>query len=176
MTDKFTIRKALPGDLARLTDIYNQAIADGSRTCDTRPLLPAEREAWMREHEDPQWPLYVVLAGEEIAGYACFSPYRQGRGAVRDIAEVSYYLDFRFHGRGIGSRLMTYLLSQAVQLRFRALIAILLACNPASVALLKKFGFSEWGRMPGIAALGNRQVDHLYFGKHMEQPADLPCE
>lgn len=174
MEHEITIRKALPGDLVRLTEIYNQAIADGSRTCDTKPFLPAEREEWMRSHEDARWPLYVCLAGAETVGYACFSPYRWGRGAVSDVAEISYYLDFRFHGQGIGSRLMTHLVNQAIDLRFRALIAILLDCNAASKALLEKFGFSEWGRLPQIATLGERQVDHLYFGKHLEQAASLP--
>ena len=44
-------------------------------------------------------------------------------------------------------------------------MAILLDCNSASIALLKKYGFSEWGRLPEIACLSGCYFDHLYYGK-----------
>ena len=44
------------------------------------------------------------------------------------------------------------------------LIAMLLDKNPASIGLLQKFGFKEWGRMPGIARIDDQTADHLYYG------------
>ena len=78
---------------------------------------------------------------------------------------ISCYLDFSIHGQGIGSRLMEFMLSEAQRLGFRTLVAILLDCNSASIALLKKYGFSEWGRLPEIACLSGCYFDHLYYGK-----------
>ena len=47
---------------------------------------------------------------------------------------------------------------------FEVLVAILLNKNPASVGLLQKFGFTEWGRMPEIARIDGVLADHLYYG------------
>jgi RimJ/RimL family protein N-acetyltransferase len=44
------------------------------------------------------------------------------------------------------------------------LVAILLDQNPASIALLHRFGFSRWGVMPGIALIKGERADHLYYG------------
>lgn len=44
---------------------------------------------------------------------------------------------------------MEFMLSEAQRLGFRTLVAILLDCNSASIALLKKYGFSEWGQAAG---------------------------
>ena len=44
------------------------------------------------------------------------------------------------------------------------LVAILLNKNPASIALLDKYGFECWGVMPGIARIQDQEADHLYYG------------
>ena len=49
----------------------------------------------------------------------------------------------------------------------KVLVAILLASNAPSVGLLKKFGYREWGRLPGIVDFGGRRVDHLVYGKYL---------
>jgi L-amino acid N-acyltransferase YncA len=60
------------------------------------------------------------------------------------------------------------LLKHAIQVApdygFSVLIAILLDKNPASTGLLLKFGFTEWGRMPGIVSINKQMADHLYYG------------
>ena len=159
------IRKAMESDLERLTAIYNQAILDGNRTCDTEPFPTEARRAWLLEHDQERFPLFTCLLKGKVVGYAYLSPYRSGRPALADTAEISCYLDFSIHGQGIGSRLMEFMLSEAPRLVFRTLVAILLDCNSASIALLKKYGFSEWGRLPEIACLSGCYFDHLYYGK-----------
>jgi len=57
-----------------------------------------------------------------------------------------------------------YPVSVAPDHGFSVLIAILLDKNVASIALLRKFGFEEWGRMPGIAKIEKQVADHLYYG------------
>ena len=69
------------------------------------------------------------------------------------MAEVSYYVDEKERGKGVGSRLLEYAVHVAPQFGFSVLVAILLDKNPPSIGLLEKFGFEKWGAMPGIAMI-----------------------
>lgn len=164
--EKLTIRKSVFDDLERLTDVYNQAIRSGHCTCDTRELTAEERREWFYSHENDRFPLYTCLFGGEIIGYVSLSPYKQ-REALKDVAEVTYYLDFSYRGRTFGSQLLDFIMKEAEKLGFVAVIGVIIGCNTESAALLKKFGFEEWGRMPKIASFGERHEDHVYFGKHI---------
>lgn len=77
------IRKAMESDLERLTAIYNQAILDGNRTCDTEPFPTEARRTWLLEHDQERFPLFTCLLKGKVVGYAYLSPYRSGRPAWR---------------------------------------------------------------------------------------------
>lgn len=168
MCEDLRMRKAQPGDLKRLTEIYNEAILDGRCTCDTQVFTVEERREWMDSHNDPRYPLYVCEKGGIVVGYGYISKYRSGRMALKDVAEISYYLDFSCRRMGIGTFIMGFLVEKARELAFKNLVAILLACNAGSIALLKKFGFEVWGILPKIACLrdGN-DYSHVYYGRKL---------
>jgi phosphinothricin acetyltransferase len=64
---------------------------------------------------------------------------------------------------------MRHALGQAPKLGFKALIAILMEPNAASIALLKKFGFQLWGNMPGILEVDGKSYDHQYYGVYVSR-------
>lgn len=161
------IRIAAIADLERLTNIYNQSIFARYLTCDTDPFTVQERQSWFNEHKDKKYPLYVYEVEGKVVGYVYLSPYRSGRKALSHVCEVSYYLDFDYHGRRIGSLLLEHAIQTARQMGFRNMIAILLESNLISIKLLKKYGFSEWGNMPDIAEFEEVSYAHLYFGKKL---------
>ncbi|MDK9712359.1 GNAT family N-acetyltransferase [Acidaminobacter sp.] len=158
------IRTAVPSDLPRLTDIYNQAIETFSCTCDTTPFTPEDRLAWFNDHQTDRCPLFVYESEGQVLGYAYLSPYRSGREALRSIAEISYYVDFSAHRRGVATHLVHHTLHAAHHLGYKNLVAILLECNTPSIALLESFGFEPWGTLPMVAELQNQHVSHLYYG------------
>ncbi len=163
------IRKAIKEDLVALTDIYNQAICFKNCTCDTEIFAPGDRMSWFQQHENEKYPIFTCLLNKKPIGYSYFTAYRPGREAVEHVAEISYYLDFSIHGQHIGSQLMEFMLKEAHKCGITVLLAILLESNQNSIKLLQKYGFTEWGRLPQIVSLNGRKIDHLYYGKHLDE-------
>jgi L-amino acid N-acyltransferase YncA len=159
------VRLAVADDLPRLVAIYNQAIASGGATADISPYTVASRRAWFEEHAPDSHPIFVFDGGDgTVTGYLSLSPYR-GRPALRRTAEVSYYVDYAHHGRGIGSALMAYAVAEAPRTGKKILLAIVLEGNAPSVHLLEKFSFVRWGFLPEVAELDGNMRGHLYYGR-----------
>jgi len=169
MKNSVSIRQATRGDLHRLTAIYNQAVEAGLRTADTRTHTPIERRKWLENHlNSHRHPVFVATVREEIAGYLSISPYRKGREALRFAVEISYYVDFDLHRKGIGSALMDHALTFSKEKGLKTLFAILLETNTASIALLTKYGFEKWARLPNIADFGGIEISQVYYGKRLK--------
>jgi L-amino acid N-acyltransferase YncA len=158
------IRIAQAGDLLAINDIYNQAVRQRFCTAHLVPLNMEEQEKWFASHDPARHPVFVAAYTEHIAGWVSLGAYRKDRQALAHVAEVSYYVDENERGKGIGSRLLEHAVNVAPGFGFSVLIAILLNKNPASIALLEKFGFENWGVMPGIALIDGQEADHLYYG------------
>lgn len=157
-------RIAQPGDLPAINDIYNQAVRQRFCTAHLEPINMGEREIWFASHDPGRYPVFVIENNMNIAGWVSLGPYREERQALAHVAEVSYYVDEKERGKGVGSKLLEHAIKGAPKFGFTVLIAILLNKNPASIGLLKKFGFESWGLMPGIALIDDQEADHLYYG------------
>ncbi len=158
------IRLATDVDVEALTAIYNQAIELRSATADTEPVSADNRRAWLATHSHDHYPVFVAEEAGDVVGYCSLSAYRPGRGALRHTAEISYYIHKDHRGRGIGSRLIQHALEQCSQLNLKTLFAILLDINADSVRILEKFGFQQWGHLPGVADFDGTECGHLYYG------------
>lgn len=158
------IRLAETKDLGSIDKIYNQAIGMKMATADIVPYTWAERQRWFESHTPGEYPVFVVGSKEEIIGYMTLTAYRPRREALKYAVEISYFVEEGNRGRGIGSQLLEYGILKASELEYKFVVAILMGHNMASIGLLKKFGFSEWGRLPGIAKYDNKWYDHLLYG------------
>lgn len=162
----FSIRKANIKDLSKLTTIYNQAI-QARQTADTLLLSVADRRPWFDNHQQTNYPLFVIEKEGIVCGYSTLSQYRGGRHALRYAVEVSYYLDIVYQRQGLGSALLKHALVTAKVLGFKHAFAILLDTNLPSIGLLEKYGFVKWGHLPNIAEIDGQVCGHLYYGKHL---------
>ena len=161
------IRFAKEAHLRDIDRIYNQAIEDGLRTAHLKPLDPRERRAWFNRHNAGTFPIFVFTEGGQTLGWLSLSHYRSGRGALSEVAEVSYYVDYDYHGKGIASKLMDSAISFCENTPIRMLVAILISGNEESIGLLKKYGFEEWGRVPEGIRYEDQLRDHVYWGKKL---------
>ena len=160
-----SIRLATIADLPRLVNIYNQAISSQTATADTVPFTLEARRAWFAAHTPDVYPIYACEdENGMVVGYLSISPYRD-RPALAHTAEVSYYVDYRQHGRGIGSALMEYALRDAARIGKKIFIAIVLERNTGSMELLEKFGFGKWGYLPEVAEFDHSLCGQFIYGR-----------
>ena len=131
------------------------------------PVSIASRSAWLAEHREDKYPVFVADQLGNVLGWCSLSPYRPGRMALRHTAEISYYIHEDFRGMGIGSRLITHAIEQCPDLDIKTLFAILLDINTDSARLLEKFEFEKWGHMPRVADFDGLECGHLYYGRRV---------
>lgn len=138
------IRKAQKDDVKRITEIYNEAVANSAATFDLEEKSLEDRAAWMEEHKGNH-PLLVYETEGTVAGYASLSSYRE-RKAFDATVELSVYLDSRYRGRGIGSELMEAILIEAKRREdIHTVVSVITGGNEASRKLHKNFGFRFCG-------------------------------
>ncbi len=161
------IRRARFNDCNRINEILNATIGTGFSTAYTTPLTITEREKWFAAHENTSYPVFVATVDGQVIGWASLRPWRQGRAALEQVAEISFFITAEYQHQGFGIRLIEHTIHQATGAGFTHLIAWLLDHNPASIAILKKFGFTEWGRIPDAAKFPDVVCDHLLYGKKL---------
>lgn len=160
------IRHAEFDDLPDIVRIYNQAV-DHRATADLDHVTIDDRVKWFQNHPSDVHPILVATVNDNVVGWISISPHRPGRLALRSVAEVSYYVDYRYHANGLGSQLLAHVVDLCPVLGIKDLFAILLEDNTASIAMLMKFGFVLWGRLPNVAQLDDREVSQVYFGRRL---------
>ena len=161
------IRIAHISDLERITEIYNQAIISKFETADTTEFEANDRLDWFNSHPQDNYPIFVCELNGIVVGWISVSPYRTGRKALRYTAEISCYIHSDFKHIGIGRELTEYVIDKCKALNLKTLFAIILDKNIASIKLLKKLGFEEWGHLPNVADFDGEECGHLYYGRRI---------
>lgn len=156
--NEFTFRSATESDLSAIVEIYNEAILAGGLTADTTTYQVHEKRDWFHNTNTDQYGIYVLLAEEIVIGYFYFSAWRKNRKALETIAEISYYLSSKFHGKGLGHKMLSQSLNIAKEKKFEHLLAILLSSNQRSKNLLLKWDFELIGEMKDIAIIHEKRV------------------
>lgn len=132
-------------DLPAIVAILNHAAAHSIASFDTRPVSVDDRREWFSQF-GPAGPhrLLVARRGGRVLGYACTQRYR-AHEAFRETVEVSIALDAGSRGQGLGSLLYRELFGRLGGEPVHVMLAGIALPNDASVALHRKFGFTEVG-------------------------------
>ncbi|UDQ99516.1 GNAT family N-acetyltransferase [Lentisphaerota bacterium WC36G] len=136
----------------------------GYQTANTEPQSLSSTTKWFNDHQQGRYNIYVYCVNNNVVAWCLFSPY-YNREATSHTSEISKYIHKDFQGRDIGSVLIEFLLKKAPTLNFEVLFATVICANKHSVALLKKYGFSLWGKVKYSVKYANQRFDILYYGK-----------
>jgi L-amino acid N-acyltransferase YncA len=163
------MRRATSNDVDVICDIYNASIMEGGFTGDLKPLSRENRRQWFLDHQD-RYSVFVKVVDGRVVGHVALSPYRKGRGAFEGVCEISYYIYKKFRGLGLGQEMIDHALDHAERTGFRLVVAIALATNRRSLAVLEKFGFSVSGILPKAAEINGEYIDHIYLHRLLSDP------
>lgn len=176
LTDQFVVQRASREDLAEVLAIYNQSIPGKQATANLALVTVDERTAWFDEHLQ-SWtrPIYVVRALPEqnhqeentkplIVAWGSFSDL-YARTAYHISTEISIYLNKDYQGKGLGSLLTHWMLTQAPSLGINNIVALVFAHNKPSLGLFHKLGFEQWGYMPEVCDMDGFIADVVMLGK-----------
>ncbi|MHB2267542.1 N-acetyltransferase family protein [Aliihoeflea sp. PC F10.4] len=176
------IRAARESDLQQITDIYEDAVLNGTATYELTPPDLAEMTKRFDALIEGGFPYLVAEADGVVAGYAYAGAFRP-RPAYRFIVEDSVYVAPSAKGKGVGRALMEGLIEEATRLGFRQIIAVIGDGHPgsASVKLHAKLGFADAGKLTGTGYKHGRWLDTAFMQLALNEgagaapdPASLP--
>lgn len=121
-----------------------------------------------------QYPWLVYVVDGEIAGYAYCSQYRE-RAAYSWDCECSVYIKDTYHKKGIGTTLYNALFQLAKAQGLYTIYSVICVPNAGSVALHKKFGFTEVGTYQKTAYKFGAWRDLLVMEKHLREAKGEPA-
>jgi L-amino acid N-acyltransferase YncA len=155
------IRPATQADLREIDEIYNHYVHHSTCTYQEEPSSEEARRQWFAAHETA-YPVVVYQENGQVVGWASLSRFHP-RSAYRHTVENSVYVRSDLHGRGIGSALLAHLIEQARALGHHAILALIDADQTGSIALHKKFGFTEVAHLRQVGFKFDRWLDVIYL-------------
>lgn len=162
-----TIEAATVVDVPALLEIYNASMTSGNSNFDTRPATLDERSTWFTQFASAgPHRLLVARQDTQVLGYACSSRYRDHE-AFRETVEVSISLHSSGRGQGIGTLLYGSLFERLAGEDVHVALAGIALPNKASVALHRKFGFTEVGIFREYAVSRGHYVSSIWMQRRL---------
>ncbi|WP_136603890.1 GNAT family N-acetyltransferase [Paenibacillus dokdonensis] len=162
--DNYTIENAQAADLPAIVDIYNTTVAGRKVTADLEPVTVESRQRWFEEHNNHHRPLWVMKSEGETLAWLSFQSF-YGRAAYNGTAEISIYVSEACRGKGVGGILLEKAFEACPSLEIKRLVGFVFGHNDPSLKLLRKYGFEDWGFLPGVAELDGIERDLVIVGK-----------
>jgi phosphinothricin acetyltransferase len=157
------VRHGTDGDLPLIADILNDTAANSIANFDTRPVSVDERRDWFGQFSRTgPYRLLVAQRGNKVVGFACSRRYRDHE-AFRETVEVSIALDASSRGQGVGTSLYRELLACLADEPVHVALAGIALPNEASVALHRKFGFTEVGIFRDYAVKNGQYISSIWM-------------
>ena len=163
---EISVRPAGPADAAAICTIYNQGIEDRVATLETELRTPEERRQWLAAR-GPRHPVIVAEAVGEVVGWGSLNSFNP-RKAYDYVADFSVYIERRWRGKGVGSRLLARLIELGRELGYHKLVLSAFPTNLGGMALYQKFGFRTVGIYKEQGKLDGQWVDTIIMEKLLD--------
>ncbi|WP_107102675.1 GNAT family N-acetyltransferase [Streptomyces phaeochromogenes] len=161
--DGLVVRTGRKDDLPELVRIYNHYVTHSIITFDTQPVTVESRLQWFERFSDTgPHRLFVATTGYRVLGCASSSPYRT-HPAFDQTVELGVYVDPDARAAGIGSALYRTLIETLRSQPVHVALAGIALPNDASVALHRKFGFTDVGTFAEYATKNGGYISSVWM-------------
>lgn len=147
---EISFRAMTDDDWSGVAKIYKQGIETNNATFEQD--IPTQTD-WDKKYL--QSCRIIAVINEEVVGWAALSPV-SARHVYRGVAEVSVYVDTKFQGRKIGSKLLERLINESEKNNIWTLQAGVFPENEVSIKMHTALGFrivgfrEKIGKMNGV--------------------------
>ncbi|EAZ93052.1 GNAT family N-acetyltransferase [Crocosphaera chwakensis] len=161
------IRLAELEDLEDIVEIYNSSIPSRIATGDLQKITVESRLKWFQERDSKHYPIWVIENDNKVIGWISLQHF-YGRPAYKSTAEISLYIAQSHRSKGIGKKLLEYVIQESPKLELTTLLGFIFAHNQPSLNLFKKYNFQQWGYLPKVAQLDNIERDLIIMGLRLD--------
>ncbi|EBW2381162.1 N-acetyltransferase family protein, partial [Salmonella enterica subsp. enterica serovar Enteritidis] len=169
------IRQAGEDDISRITEIYADAVDNGTATYELEAPDEAEIRSRFRALKAANYPYLVYEDDGAVLGYAYAGPFR-ARPAYRFIVEDSIYIAPEAKGRGVGRALLEALIEACRHDGYRQFVAVIgdgVSGSP-SVRLHRAVGMRLTGMLEGSGYKHGRWLDTAFMQMDLNGGASGP--
>ncbi|MFD7923478.1 GNAT family N-acetyltransferase [Streptomyces sp. NPDC059740] len=157
--DRTLVRPASATDLKTVADVYAHYVRHTVATFAETPPTVADWEDRLADLAERGLPFLVAESAGEVAGFAYAGPWRP-KPAYRHTVEDTVYLAPDAVGRGLGTTLLTSLITEATRAGARQMIGVIADTGGrTSLGLHRRLGFAEAGRLVRVGYKHGRWLD-----------------
>ncbi|MFX0187185.1 MAG: GNAT family N-acetyltransferase [Candidatus Hodarchaeota archaeon] len=149
-------------------DLLNSVIRESHFLAQKNEISNEESRQFIDTYfEHPNTIYLIALYKQKLIGHISSIPRSEGR--LSHIVNIGYIVHSNFRKKGVASRLMENLIIEAKEKStIKIMVAEVAADNIASINLLKKYDFNEFGCLfNGLMKKEEEFVDFLYFSKYL---------
>lgn len=167
LTERTLVRHATAADAEAIAAIFAHYVTGSVVTFEETPPTARQWRDRLAALAGSGLPVLVAELDDSVAGYAYATPWRP-KPAYRHTVEDTVYLAPESRGRGLGRLLLQALLEACVAAGAHQVIAVIADTgDPASVALHRRCGFTDAGRLSEVGHKHGRWVDTILLQRSL---------
>lgn len=168
---KYLIREASTEDTPGMLKVFNYYVENSFASYLETSVGPEFFQAVQSEknqEKDEHFPFYVIEENGKIIGIGALRPYFPFPN-FRHTGVVSYFILPGHTRKGLGSRMLENLCTEAREKKMKNLLANVSSKNEASLNFHLKHGFIECGRFREVGTKFGKYFDIIWLQKSLEQ-------
>jgi L-amino acid N-acyltransferase YncA len=162
---KIRFEKMAEGDREAVIDLFNYYIENSFAAYPGKKVPYSLFDQFLKLTEG--YPAFTVRDEESdecLAGFAFLRPY-QPLAEFQRAAEITYFLEPRYTGKGIGSKILERIVSEARRKGIDTILANVCSLNELSLRFHEHHGFEECGRFKRVARKKGQDLDAVWMQK-----------
>lgn len=112
------------------------------------------------------YPAFVIKSDDSVVGF-CFLRAYNVFSTFKNTAEISYFIDEKHSGKGLGKIALEKLIDAASEKGITTILASVSSKNAHSLSFHQKNGFNECGRFKQIGRKFGEAFDVVWFSKQI---------
>lgn len=149
-------------DTQGILEIINHNILHSTSLYDYSVRTLEQQKAILEEKIKKGFPVIVAENKGEVLGFAMYSEFRF-REAYQFTVEHSVYVSELHHGKGIGKKLLSELISLAKAQKLHTMIGVIDSENQNSINFHEHFGFKTVGVIKESGYKFDRWLDSVFM-------------